>query len=65
MSIEERIKQIMKSKGFNIKSVAKEIGMSPLAFGANLNGNSSMKLCTLYKVSKVLGVDWTDYEIKK
>ena len=63
MTIEERIKQVIKSKGLNINIVAKQIGITPLSLGANLSGKTSMKLCTLYKVSKVLSIAWTDYEL--
>ena len=64
MKIETRIKEVMKSKGMSIKNVAKEIGVTPQSLGGNLNGKSSMKLNTLYKVSEVLGIAWTDYETK-
>lgn len=62
MEIEHRIKSIIKSKKLTIKALAEQSGVSETGLGKNLMGKSSMTLCTLYKVSKALGVSWTDYE---
>jgi len=63
--METRIKQIIKNKGLTIAFVANKIGMTPYSLGQNLSGKISMKLCTLYKISEVLGISWTDYETNK
>lgn len=62
--IEKIIKERLKLKGITIRDLAKQIKVNESGLGRNLSGKSSMKLCTLYKVSKALGISWTDYEIK-
>ena len=65
MAIEKIIKERMKLKKMSIRQLAREAGVDEPGLGKNLNGKCSMTLCKLYKISEVLGIAWTEYEIKR
>ncbi|QHT67026.1 helix-turn-helix domain-containing protein [Rhodocytophaga rosea] len=56
MSVEEKIKEVAQIKGVTLKNLAIKIEMTETGFYAMIR-NKSMKVETLQKISKVLGID--------
>ena len=54
--VADNIKRIIKSKGLEQKSIAKQMGMREQKFSDMLNNRNSIKACDIVKLMKILNV---------